>query len=99
MLAGRAQQPVSVLLVLQQRGAVQQPLGRVPDQVADGLLRVDPQQVLEDAEEGDFLRRVEHLLQDGVEDVQVRVEVDAVRTFDVRLVAVFLLLEDVELNL
>ena len=95
MLAGRPQQPVRVLLVLQQGGAVHQPLCSVPDQVADGLLRVDPQQVLEDAEERDFLRRVEHLLQDGVEDVQVRAEVDPVRTFDVGLVAVLLLLEDV----
>ena len=54
--------------------------------------------MLEDAEEGDLLRRVENLLEDGVEDVEVRVEVDPVRALDVSLVALLLFLEDVKLN-
>lgn len=54
-------------------------LGRVPNEVRDGLLGVDAQQVLQNAQEGNLLRRLQHLLQDGVEDVQVGVEVDAVR--------------------
>ena len=99
VLAGRSQEPVRVLVVFQQGGAVHQTLGGVPDQIADRFLGIDPEQVLEDAEEGDFLRRVEDLLEDGVEDVQVRVEVDPVRTFDVSLVALFLLVENVELDL
>jgi len=78
---------------------VDQPLRRVPDQVADGFFGVDPEQVLEDAEERNFLRRVEHLLEDGVEDVQVRAEVDPVRSFDVGLVAFLLFFENVELNI
>ena len=54
--------------------------------------------MLEDAEEGDLLRRVEHLLEDGVEDIEVRVEVDPVRALDVSLVALLLFFEDIKLN-
>ena len=98
MLAGRAQQPVRVLVVLEQGRTVHQTLGRVPDQVADRLLGIDPEQVLEDAEERDFLWGVEDLFEDRVEDVQVGVQVDPVWAFDVSFVALFLLLENVELN-
>lgn len=62
----RPQQPGRVAGVLQQRGAVQQLLRRVPDDVADGLLRVDPQEVLQDAQEGDLLRRLHHLWEGGL---------------------------------
>ncbi len=54
--------------------------------------------MLEDAKEGDLLRGIEHLFEDGVEDVEVRVQVDPVRPFDMSLVALLLLLEDIKLN-
>ena len=58
-----------------------EPLGRVPDEVGDGLLGVDAQEVLEDVEEGDLLRGVQQLLVDRVEDVEVRGQVHVVRSF------------------
>ena len=42
VLAGCAEEPVTVRLVLHEGGAVDQRLRRVPDNVADRLLRVDP---------------------------------------------------------
>ena len=39
-----------------------QPLGRVPHDVADGLLGVDAEEVLQDVEEGDLLRAVDDLV-------------------------------------
>lgn len=47
-----------------------QSFGRVPDDVADRLFRVDPQQMLEDAQEGNLLRCFHHLSEDRVENVQ-----------------------------
>ena len=43
---------------------MRQPLGRVPHDVADGLLGVDAEEVLQDVEEGDLLRGVEDLVAD-----------------------------------
>ena len=75
-----------------------QRLRRVPDDVADRLLGVDAEEVLEDGEEGDLLRCVLHPVVHGVEDVQVRGEVDIVRPRSLGLVALSLLLEDVQLD-
>lgn len=75
-------------------------LGGVPDQVADGVFGVDAQQVLQNAEERNRLWCVGDLAQDGVEDVQVQVEIDAAGRVDemcVRFVAFSLALEDVQL--
>ena len=99
VLARGPQQPVAVRLGLHQRGAVDQGLGRVPDDVTHGLLRVDPQQVLEDGEEGDLLGRVLHTVVHGVEHVQVGGEIHIVRRALASLVTLLLLLEHVELNL
>jgi hypothetical protein len=78
---------------------VDQPLGSVPDQITHSLLGVDPQQMLEDAQEGDLLGRVEDVLEDGVEHVEVRVEVDPVRSLKVGLVRLLLLVKHIELYL
>lgn len=98
MLARGAQQLRAVRLALHEGGAVHQGLRRVPDDVADRLLGVDPEQVLQDGEEGDLLRRVLHPVVHGVEDVQVAGEVDIVGPAGLRLVALLLLLEHVELH-
>lgn len=45
-------------------------LGRIPDKVGDGLLRVDSEKVLEDAEERDLLRTVRDLAEDRVENLE-----------------------------
>ena len=92
------QQTVAVRLALHQRGSVDQRLRRVPDDVTDRLLRVDTQEVLEDGEEGDLLRCVLHPVVDGVEDIQVRGEINIVRPRSLSLVTLSLLLEDVQLN-
>ena len=81
MLRGRPEELVRVVLALEERCAVDEPLGRVPDEVGDGLLGVDAQEVLEDVEEGDLLRGVQQLLVDRVEDVEVRGQVHVVRSF------------------
>ena len=76
-----------------------EPLGGVPDDVADGVFGVDAEKVLEDAKEGDFLRRLGDLLEDGVEDVKRGVEVDAVGALEaLGVIAFALLVEDVELD-
>ena len=98
MLTGSPQQTVAVRLALHQGGSVHQRLRRVPDDVADRLLGVDAEEVLEDGEEGDLLRCVLHPVVHGVEDVQVRGEVDIVRPRSLGLVALSLLLEDVQLD-
>lgn len=98
MLAGRAQQLRAVRLALHEGGAVHQGLRRVPDDVADRLLGVDPEQVLQDGEEGDLLGRVLHPVVDGVEDVEVAGQVDIVGPAGLRLVTLLLLLEHVELH-
>ena len=56
------QQPRRALLVLEERGPVRQPLGRVPHDVAEGLLGVDAEEVLQDVEEGDLLRGIHDLV-------------------------------------
>jgi hypothetical protein len=43
-------------------------LGSFPKEVRNGFLGVDLEQVLENGEEGDFLRTLRDLSQDGVED-------------------------------
>ena len=58
-----------------------QGLGRVPDDVRDGLFGVDPQQMLQYRQERNLLRRVDHLAQDGVENVQVRTQVNSIGTY------------------
>ena len=75
-----------------------QSLRRVPDDVADRLLGVDTKEVLEDGEERDLLRCVLDPVVDGVEYVQVRGEIDIVRPRSLGLVALPLLLEDVQLD-
>lgn len=75
-----------------------QSLRGVPYYVTHRLLWVDPQQVLENGEERDFLRSVLHPVVDGVKDVKVRGEVNVVRPVRLALVALLLLLEDVELD-
>ena len=54
--------------------------------------------MLEDGEEGDLLRCVLHPVVHGVEDVQVRGEVDIVRSGSLRLVALPLLLKYIQLD-
>ena len=98
-LAGRPQQPVAVRLVLHQGRPVHQGLRRVPDDVRHRLLRVDPEQVLEDGEEGDLLGRVLHSVVHRVEHVQVRGEIHIVWSALPSLVTLLLLLEHVELDL
>ena len=78
VLRGRPEELVRIVLALEERCAVDEPLGRVPDEVGDGLLGVDAEEVLEDVEEGDLLGGVHQLLVDGVEDVQVGGEVNVV---------------------
>ena len=75
-----------------------QSLRRVPDDVADRLLRVDAKEVLEDGEERDLLRCVLDPVVDGVEDVQVGREVDIVRSGSLRLVTLPLLLKYIQLD-
>jgi hypothetical protein len=78
---------------------VHERLCRVPNNIADRLLGVDAQQMLQDAEERYLLRRVGDLAQDGVEDVEVGADVDAARALQqLRLVAFTLLVEHVELH-
>ena len=98
MLTGSSQQSITVRLALHQGGAVHQGLRRVPDDVADRLLGVDTKEVLEDGEERDLLRCVLDPVVDGVEDVQVRGEINIVRPRSLGLVALPLLLEDVQLD-
>ena len=61
MVTRSLEQLVGVLLGVEQRGSVHQSLGRAPHGVRDGLLRVDPQQVLKNRQKRDLLRRVGHL--------------------------------------
>ena len=75
-----------------------QRLCRVPYDVADRLLGVDSQEVLEDGEEGNLLWCVLDPVVDRVEHVQVRGQVDIVRPRRLGLVALPLLLEDVQLD-
>ena len=98
MLTRGPQQPVRVILVLQEGGPVDKCLGRVPDDVADGLLRVDPEHVLKDGEEGNLLGRVLNPVVHGVEHVEGTREVDVVGPVRLRLVALPLLLEHVQLD-
>jgi len=77
---------------------VHQRLCRVPYDVADRLLGVDSQEVLEDGEEGNLLRCILDPVVDGVEDVQVRREVDIVRSGSLRLVTLPLLLKYIQLD-
>ena len=98
MLTGSPQQSVAVRLALHQGGSVHQRLRRVPDDVADRLLGVDAEEVLEDGEEGDLLRCVLHPVVDGVEDIQVRGKINIVRPRSLSLVTLPLLLEDVQLD-
>ena len=76
-----------------------QPLSGVPNKVADGLLGVNTQQVLQDAEEGDLLGSVGHLLEDRIKDVQMGVDIDPMGSLDLGLVALSLLIEHVKLHL
>lgn len=55
-----------------------QSLGRVPNDVADGFFWIDSEQMLEDVQEGNFLRGVHDVLVDGVKDVQVGRQVNVV---------------------
>ena len=98
MLTGSPQQSITVRLALHQRCSVHQGLRRVPDDVADRLLGVDTKEVLEDGEERDLLRCVLDPVVDGVENVQVRGEINIVRPRSLGLVTLPLLLEDVQLD-
>jgi len=98
VLAGSSQQPLGVRLGLHQGGAVHQRLRCVPYYVTHRLLWVYPEQVLENGEEGDFLRRILHPVVDGVKDVEVRRQVNVVGTVRLTLVALLLLLKDVKLD-
>ena len=75
-----------------------QGLRRVPDDVADRLLGVDTEEVLEDGEERDLLGSVLDPVVDGVENIQVGGEIDIVRPRSLGLVTLPLLLEDVQLD-
>ena len=98
MLTWSSQEAGAVVLVFQQGGPVDQPLGRVPDHVTHSIFGINPEQVLEDAQERDLLRGVDDLLQDGVEHVQVGAEVNPVGPFNVGLVGLLLLVKDINLN-
>ena len=76
-----------------------QGLRRVPDDVTDRLLGVDPEEVLQDGEEGDLLGRVLDPVVDGVEHVQVRGEVHIVRSPMPSLVTLTLLVKHIALDL
>ena len=99
MLAGSSQQSVTITLALHQSGSVHQGLRRVPDDVTDRLLGVDPEEVLQDGEEGDLLGRVLDPVVDGVEHVQVRGEVHIVRSPMPSLVTLTLLVKHIALDL
>jgi len=99
VLTRSPEQPVAVLLVLHEGGPMDQGLRCVPDDVGDGLLRVDPEEVLEDGEEGNFLRCILDPVEHGVEHVQVTRQVNIMGACQLRFVAVPLLLEDVQLHL
>lgn len=58
-------------------------LCRFPDGVADVLLAVDAQQMLQDANEGQLVWRSGHLPQNGVEDIKMRVKVDTLGTLEI----------------
>ena len=98
-LAGRPQKPVAVRLVLHKGRPVYQGLRRVPDDVRHRLLGVDPEQVLEDGEEGDLLRRVLHPVVHGVEHVQVGGQVHVMGGALARLVTLLLLVKHIQLDL
>ena len=77
-----------------------QSLRRVPDDVTDGLLGVNPEQVLEDGEEGDLLGRVVNSVVDCVEHVQVGGEVNIMsEATNTSLVTLTLLFKHIQLNL
>ena len=99
MLRGRSKQSLRVLLVLQKCGTVHKSFSCVPDQIAHWFLGIYSEQVLEYAEEGDLLGGVQNLFEDGIEDVEVGVEVDPVRTFNVCFVTLLLLVKHVKLDL
>lgn len=63
LLTRRPQQSRSVLPVLQKGRSVHQTLRRVPYYVADRLLRIYPQQVLQNREERYLLRRLGDLME------------------------------------
>ncbi len=69
MMAGGPEQSVRVLFTFEECCSVHEAFGRVPNQVTDGFLRVNAEQVLQDVQERDLLGRVHHRLVDGVEDV------------------------------
>lgn len=98
MLARRPQQPLRVLLALHQGSPVDQRLRSVPYYVTNWLLRVYPEQVLQDGQEGDLLRRVLHPHVHCGEHVQVARQVDIVRTSSLCLVTLTLLLKHIELH-
>ena len=83
-----AQQARRLFLRVHERGPVDQRLGRVPHHIGDGFFRIDAQQVLQDAQERDLLRRVDHLPQDRVEHVQVRAQIHSIGSFAKRFIQV-----------
>lgn len=93
-----AQDASRLFLGFEQRGSVHESFGRVPHEIGDGFLGVDPEKMLQDAQEGYLLRRFSHLAQDGVEDVQVRVDVDALGPLHLRFVRFSLFVKDVNLD-
>ena len=97
-LAGSSQQTVTITLALHQSGSVHQRLRCVPDNVTDWLLGVDPEEVLQDGEEGDLLGSVLHPVEHGVEHVQVRREVHIMRSPVTSLVTLTLLIKHIALN-
>jgi len=98
VLARGSKQTFGVGFRLHQCGSVHQSLRGVPYYITHRLLWVDPEQVLENGKERDFLRSVLHPVVDGVKDVKVGREVNVVGPVRLALVALLLLLEDVELD-
>lgn len=72
--------------------------GRVPNHVGYGLLRIDAQEMLQNGQERNLLRRVNHLAQDGVKNIQMRTQIHPIRTLQLRFVTLPLFVEDVDLD-
>lgn len=99
MLARGPQQPLGVLLALHQGRAVHQRLRGVPYYITHWLFRIDPEQMLQDRQEGDLLRCVLHPHVHRGEHVQVARQVHVMRTCCLCLITFTLLLEHIKLDL
>ena len=99
MLTGSSQQTVGVSLALHEGGPVHQGLRSVPYYVTHWLLRVDPEQMLQDGQEGNLLGRVLHPVVHGVKHIEVTRQVHIMRPSCLSLITFTLLLKNIQLHL